>query len=208
MSEEGSEQQFLTEIDKLIKAGHLRSKDVNLTNESLILVTESGRELVIKENPDKKVPVVTKNIFQPRVKHDLLLNDLRIRFEELNFLNKWTSEVSLKEVGFFLREFKDLPDAVCKKKNDKSYFLELEVSMKAPSIYKARIEEYLKILEKEEMIDAGIEGVIFFCTQEEVAEKIKEQIPEGVKGISVLLYSNYFKDTRTVQKPQTNEKAG
>ncbi|WP_413942744.1 replication-relaxation family protein [Bdellovibrio sp. HCB-162] len=179
-------------VADLVTSGYLKTKDPVLTLNSLFTVTNEGREVVVNGHPGKTVPQVQKNIFSPRVKHDLLLNDLRIRFEDLNFLTKWISEVSLKEIGLFLREFKDLPDAVCYKKDKKAYFLELEVSPKSPKVYAERIDHYLKVLENEEIQKAGIEGVIFFCTDDKVIEKIKAQIPEGVKEISVLSYHKYF----------------
>jgi len=179
-------------VRKLIRMELLKTKDAELSDNTLLMVTPKARELLGEKHTDKKLPEPLKSIFQPRVNHDLLLNDLRIRFEELGFLNKWVSEKMMEEIPFFKRLFQDLPDAVCKKRNGKGYFLELEVSMKSPKVYAERVREYLKILELEEIKDAEIEGVVFFCTDEKVKDKIKEQIPEGVKNISVLMYSNYF----------------
>lgn len=180
-------------VKKLLTQGYLKTKDQEISERTLLTSTQKAQELIAQTYPDKKVPQYQKSIFQPRVNHDLLLNDLRFRFEELGFLNKWVSEKMLKEIPFLSRQFQDLPDAVCKKKNDKGYFLELEVSMKSPKVYRDRIEEYLKILSLEEIEEAEIEGAVFFCTDEKVRDKIKEQIPENAKNISVLLYSNYFK---------------
>lgn len=183
-------------VRELIKADYLKCKDEVLVFESLLRATSKAQELLQRLYPDKKIPQAEKNIFMPRVKHDLLLNDLRIRFEELGFIKKWVSEGQLKELPVFLRAFTELPDAVCVKKNEKSYFLELEVSQKASKQYRERIAEYLKVLEKEEIRKAHIEGVIFFCYYEEVRDKIKSEIPEGARGISVLLYKNYFKEKK------------
>jgi hypothetical protein len=187
-------------LEKLVSEGRLKTKDKDWSESTLFVATPKAQEILQKENPDKKVPPAEKNIFQPRVNHDLLLNDLRIRFEDLGFISKWVSEKQMKEVSFLLRCFQDFPDALCKKKNDKSYFLELEVSEKGPKQYRERIDSYLDILKKEEIKDAGIEGVIFFCVKEEVVEKIKSQIPEGAKGISVLSYYNYFKPKKEESK--------
>lgn len=188
-----TEKEVLLTVKKLQSLELIKTKDIELNSESLFTATPKAYELVAGSNPDKKVPRAQKSIFQPRVKHDMLLNDLRIRFEELVFLNKWVSEMSLEEIPFFKRSFADLPDAVCKKRNDKGYFLELEVSMKSTKVYAERIQEYLKILATEEIKDADIEGVVFFCTDEKVRDKIRGQIPEGAKNISTLLYSSYFK---------------
>lgn len=171
----------------------LKCKDEKLSEQSLFFATQKGYELVQKEWKDKKIPQITKAVMPGRLNHDLLLNDLRIRFEQLNFLNLWASEEMLREVPLFLREFKNLPDACCKKKNDKSYFLELEVVMKNAKVYRDRVLEYLKILQNEDMKAAGVEGVIFFCTDKKVLELIKKQIPKDAKGISVMDYYKYFK---------------
>lgn len=179
-------------VKKLLEQGLLKTKDAEIGSESLLVPTLKAYSALAGKYPEAKLPQIQKNIFQPRVKHDLLLNKLRIRFEELGFLNKWYSETMVEEIPFFKRQFADLPDAVCKKKNEKGYFLELEVSMKSTKVYAARIEEYLRILALEEINDAGIEGAVFFCTDEKVRDKIKEQIPEGVKSISALLYESYF----------------
>jgi len=188
-----TEKAALYNVKKLLTQGYLKTKDQDVTLSTLLASTQKAQELVAQTYPDKKVPQYQKSIFQPRVNHDLLLNDLRFRFEELGFLNKWVSENMLKEIPFLNRHFQDLPDAVCKKKNGKGYFLELEVSMKSPKVYLDRIEEYLKVLSQDEINEAEIEGAVFFCTDEKVRDKIKEQIPESAKNISVLMYSNYFK---------------
>jgi len=188
-----TEKAAIYSVKKLLTQGYLKTKDADVNQNSLLTATDKAQELVAQTYKDKKVPQYQKSIFQTRVNHDLLLNDLRFRFEELGFLNKWVSEKMLKEIPFLNRQFQDLPDAVCKKRNDKGYFLELEVSMKSPKVYAERIQEYLKVLSLEEIIDAEIEGAVFFCTNELVRDKIKEQIPEGAKNISVLMYSSYFK---------------
>lgn len=193
-------------VSNLITKGLLRTKDVQFKDDTLFRVTPKAQELIQKTYPDKKVPQVEKNIFQPRVRHDLLLNDLRIRFEDLGFISKWVSERQMKEIPLFLRSFQDFPDAVCVKKNSKSYFLELEVSGKGPKQYRERIASYLEVLKKDEVKEAGIEGVIFFCINEDNIEKIKKEIPEGAKGISVLLYENYFK-IKQAERGQAKAKA-
>ncbi|MDG0816425.1 replication-relaxation family protein [Bdellovibrio svalbardensis] len=179
-------------VRKLLNLQILKCKDETLNEQSLFLATLKGFELVQAEWKDKKIPQVTKSVMPGRLNHDLLLNDLRIRFEQLNYLKQWASEQSLKEVPLFLREFQNMPDACCKKKNDKSYFLELEVAMKNAKAYRDRIETYLKVLQHPDMKGAGIEGVIFFCTDDKVVEVIKKQIPKEAKGISVMPYYKYF----------------
>lgn len=168
-------------------------KSSELNDDSWVLVTEDGRNQLVLENPGKVIPNLTKAIFQPRMKHDMLLNELRIRFEEINFIEKWVSDAHMAEMGAILRNFeKDRPDAICKKKDGFSYFLELEVSEKGPKQYRERMEHYLKVLALDEFKDQKITGVIFFCKNESVQKKIKSLIPEGAKGISVMPYDKYF----------------
>lgn len=188
-------------LSNLIKQELLATKAEVLEKDSLIKATAKAQETIKTMYPNKKVPEYLKSIFQPRIKHDLLLNDLRIRFEELKFIKKWVSEAQLKELPVFLRAFTNMPDAICIKNNDKGYFLELEVSQKGPKQYLERIEEYQKILKNEDIKNAGIEGVIFFCLYEEVQEKIKELVPKGTKEISVLSYKKYFKQHRSKFTP-------
>lgn len=180
-------------MEEFVKSGLLQTK-VTKTSETIFLATTMAREYITKENPNKNYAQITRQVFMPRVKHDLLLADLRVRFEELNFVTKWYPEALLKEVPLFLREFQNLPDAICKKPNGMAYFLELEVSMKSLKVYSERIQEYTRILAKDEIKEASIEGVIFFCTDEKVQEKIKSLIPKTAKNISVLRYDTYFVD--------------
>ncbi len=189
-------------ITKLMNLELLKCKDQKYTADSIFMVTQKGWEHVQKEWSDKRIPQITKSVMPGRLNHDLLLNELRIRFESLNFLKQWGSEQSLKEVPLFLRTFTDLPDAVCKKKDDKGYFLELEVAMKNAKAYRDRIETYLKVLQIQDFKDSGITGVIFFCTDEKVMEVIKKQIPKDTKGISVMPYYKYFEKP----KEKTTEK--
>lgn len=179
-------------VDKLFNLKYLHCKDQTLTDKSLILVTPKGREVILGTYKEVPAPQATKYALPGRLNHDMLLNDLRIRFEELNFLKRWVSEMCLKEMPFFLRQFPNMPDALCKKNNDMAYFLELEVSQKSAKEYRERINHYLKSLKLKEVKEAKIEGVIFFCVKEEVADVIKAQIPKDSKGISVLHYSRYF----------------
>ncbi len=180
-------------LQRLLDEGLIETKDKEMSLSCLMRPSTKGYEEVKKAFPDVKVPIRERSVFPPRLNHDLMLNDLRIRFEELGFLLNWQSETKLREIPFFLRSFKDLPDALCKKKNDKAYFLELEVAKKNPKLYRDRIKEYLEHLKKKEFIEANIEGVIFFCAKPEVVEIIRKEIPEGAKGISVQPYSKYFK---------------
>lgn len=190
----------MKKVKELIKEGWVRCKDEELTEMSIVRVTVKAREELQKRFPDKKIPEIEKNIFYPRVNHDLFLNDLRIRFEDLGFISKWVSERQMREIPLFMRSFTDYPDAVCMKKNGKGYFLELEVSEKGPKQYRERIAHYLEMLKMNDFKEAKIEGVIFFCVNEEVVEKIKKEIPEGTKGVSVLGYYNYFKTKEGLPK--------
>ena len=182
-------------VKRLLEESLIKTKDEKLGPDTLFLVTEAGRDLVVKLNDGVKLPERQKNIFQPVVKHDLLLTDLRIRFEQLNYVNRWGSENTLKEVPLFLREFQDLPDALVRKMDGRCYFLELEVSAKGPKQYRERIENYLRVLAIPEIQEQKVDGVIFFCVNDEVVDKIKSQIPKGAKGISVMPYEKYFRDS-------------
>lgn len=179
-------------VERLFDEGLIEVKDEALNLSSLVRVTSKGYEKAEEHFKDVIVPKKEKGSFPARINHDIMLTDLRIRFEELGFLKSWESETKLKEIPFFLRAFKDFPDAICKKKNDKCYFLELEVSKKGPKQYRERIDEYLEKLKEKEFLEAQVEGVIFFCVYPEVMEAIKKEIPKGSKGVSVQLYSKYF----------------
>jgi hypothetical protein len=176
----------------LLAHGFLKTKSEELSSESLIVPTEKAYEILKLENPEKEVPQALKRVFEPAVNHDLKLVELRMRFEELNFIKKWHSEKSLAEVPLMNRLFQDLPDAICKKPNDKGYFLELEISKKSPKVYEERIAHYIKVLESREMQEQGIEGVIFLCAKEEVCKIIKDKIPKS-KAFSVLMLDRYLK---------------
>lgn len=184
-------------ISDLLTKGLLKLWRSNeLQDDSLVMVAESGRNAIVLENQGKLIPNITKTVFPPRLKHDMLLNELRIRFEEINFITKWVSDAHMAEMGLILRTFeKDRPDAICKKKDGKSYFLELEVAEKGAKAYRDRMGFYLEVLKKEEVKEQKITGVIFFCKNEEVQKKIKSLIPEGAKGISVMPYDKYFLST-------------
>ncbi len=65
------------------------------------MTTEKAQKQIVDLNPGKVVPKETKNVFPFGVKHDLLLNDLRIRFEELGFIQKWVSDSHMAEMGIF-----------------------------------------------------------------------------------------------------------
>lgn len=196
-------------LKKLLDLEYLKVRGGEVAMDSLLMVTTQGYAHLVLNLEGTKLPSLTKNVFQPRVNHDLLLNELRMRFEDLNFISRFYSEAMLKEIPLFLREFKDLPDAVCKKMDDQGYFLELEVSGKAPKQYRERIAGYLRVLQLEEVKKEKITGVIFFCTDEKVMATIKAQIPEGTKGISVMSYHKYFKADQKPKlppKPKKNEK--
>ncbi|WP_413578534.1 replication-relaxation family protein [Bdellovibrio sp. HCB290] len=179
-------------IQRMFDLKYLYCKDKELSDSSLLLVTQKGRDVLVSQYKEIQAPAVTRSPMPGRLNHDMLLNDLRIRFEELNFLKRWVSEMCMKEMPFFLRAFADLPDALCKKNNGMAYFLELEVGKKHSKFYRDRIDTYLKVLQMKDTKEAKIEGVIFFCYYEEVAEMIKAQVPKDAKGVSVLTYQRYF----------------
>lgn len=180
-------------IKELCVQGFLKTKDPILNDQSLILATEKSYETLKKENPNKDIPQPTVKYFPWSVNHDLLLNTLRIRFEEFKFLSRWVSEKTLDEIPFIKQTFQKLPDAVCRKKDEKGYFLELEISKKSSKEYEARIAEYKKILEKDEIKNSGIEGVVFVCTDPKVQELIRSLLPQS-KKFSSLPIQRYLKD--------------
>jgi hypothetical protein len=182
-------------LNELLKEGFLKCSDEAIGEASLLVTTQKTYDLLKAEAPDKGLALPVKRIFQPAVNHDLKLVELRMRFEGLNFIEKWFSEQMLEAVPLMKRTFQDLPDAVCRKKNQKSYFLELEISKKGPKAYEERISEYAKVLELPEILEAGIEGVIFLCTNPEVEELIRSKLPKS-KTMSALPYDRYFKDVK------------
>ncbi|QDK37978.1 hypothetical protein [Bdellovibrio sp. NC01] len=191
-------------LKRLFDRELIKTKDKELTLESLVLLTLKGREEVVKAYPEKRLPELYSKVFPFRVNHDLHINNLRIRFEELGFLSKYISEEQLRTVPFFLREFKDLPDAVCMKANGKGYFMEMEISGKGLKQYRERMDLYSKVLKTDEMKQQQIEGVIFFCTDEKVMGDIKRALPPDTKNYSVMPYKKYFEDLKapTPQKPK------
>lgn len=191
-------------LGKLFDHDLIKTKDKEVTLESLVLLTEKGHEELKKAFPEKRLPDLYKKVFPFRVNHDLHINDLRIRFEELSFISKYISEEQLKTIPFFLREFQDLPDGVCIKKDGKGYFLEMEISGKGLKQYRERMDLYTRVLKTEEMKQQQIEGVIFFCTDDEVMSDIKRAIPKETKNYSVMPYKKYFEDLKApmVVKPK------
>ncbi len=181
------------QIKDLCLRGYLKCSDPVLTDQSLILATTKSYETLKSKNPGKDIPQVVARHFHFGEKHDSILNDLRIRFEELNLLNRWVSEKAMEEIPFIHQTFQKLPDAICKKKNNKSYFLEFENSKKSKKEYVARIHEFEKVLTKKEITEAGIEGVIFFCSSKEVEEVVSSLLPQS-RQFSCIPITNYLKD--------------
>lgn len=183
------------EIQGLESDGFIKCKPAysEISPDSLIIPTDLAHAELAKANPNKDLAKPLKRVFEPAIKHDLKLVDLRMRFEELNFVTNWYSEASLDAIPLMKRLFTDMPDAVCKKPNGKSYFLELEISQKTIARYEERINEYTRILENEEVKAAGIEGVIFMCTNDKVLDLIKSKLP-GNSSFSALSINRYIKD--------------
>lgn len=197
-------------------AGFIKSMDPLLKPDSLIIPTLKAYELLKAENPGKDLAMPVKRVFAPAVNHDLKLVDLRMRFEDLGFIERWVSEKSMEEVPYMVRTFQSplgesggqgLPDAYCVKKNGKSYFLELEISKKTMKNYDTRISEYQKILDLKEMKDQGVEGVIFVCSDPAVTDILKEKTKD-ISNISVLPLARYLskKELKPKSGPEQAEK--
>lgn len=190
----GDTDQTRTEIGLLLQAGHIKFKDRELTARSLLIPTLEGYHHLAQGAQGRRLAEPVKRIFDPMVRHDLILNDIRIRFEELNFIKRWNSEEMLRIVPVFANLMRDLPDAMCERSNGNAYFLELEISLKNRKFYEDRIAEYSRILEMNEIKAQGINGVIFLCTDEKVYDMLKSAAPKNTKAFSVLPITRYLKD--------------
>jgi len=178
-------------LRELLKAGYLKTKGDEILSESLIVPLKKSHEYIKSKYPEKLIPDTLTRVFEPAVRHDLLLVDLRIRFEKLRFLERWFSEESLRQLPLMNQAFQDLPDALCRKPNGKSYFLELEISKKTLKDYDTRISNCQKVLALEGIKSLGVEGVIFVCTDPKVVEILKEKTKD-LKNISVFPISRYL----------------
>lgn len=194
------------EVTDLEKQGYLRKKDRDLKFGSVFIPTAKAYDEVHASDPCHSavglrasgaahplLPQPMSQIFAPRVNHDSKLTDLRIRFEELNFITKWTSERMLAQIPKIKELLTDEPDAVCSKKDGDGYFLELELSQKTKAQYEYRIQRYLETLENTHIKEQKITGVIFICGDRKVQDFIKALLSKNEKRISVLLYERYFK---------------
>ncbi|MBX2994835.1 MAG: hypothetical protein KF681_08435 [Bdellovibrionaceae bacterium] len=190
----GDNDQTRSEIGQLLRAGFIKSKDRDLTARSLLIPTLEGYKHLQTGAKGMLLAEPVKRIFDPMVRHDLILGDIRLRFEELNFIKKWNSEEMLKVVPGFAKLMRDLPDAMCERNDGNSYFLELEISPKNRKVYEDRVEEYKAILEMDEIKAQGINGVIFLCTDPKVLETLKSVTPKNTKAFSVLPITRYLKD--------------
>ena len=180
-------------MDSLFQEELIKKRKIENVEEEILLTTPKGFQFIEEDfKDDSLLPKPQGNVFTGRVRHDLKLADLRMRFEELGFIKKWTSEEMMKEVPPLRELMKDFPDAICRKKDDRAYFLELEISNKGSTRYSDRIQEYLDILESETCKNLKIDGVLFLCTHEKVKETIKSKIEEGETRISVLPFDRYF----------------
>lgn len=179
------------EVTQLEKDGYFRKKEDGLKFGTAFIPTDKAHTFI--ESVDPLLPEAMKSVFAPRVNHDMKLTDLRIRFEELKFIQKWTSERMLGNVPWIKELLNDLPDAVCRKMDERGYFLELEISQKTKAQYEYRINRYLEALENAEIKSQKIDGVIFICIEEKVQEFIRGLLPKGEKRISVLSFDRYMK---------------
>jgi len=179
------------EVTDLEKQGYLRKKDRDLKFGSVFIPTSKAYDELLQK--EALLPRPMSQIFAPRVNHDSKLTDLRIRFEELNFITKWTSERMLAQIPMIKELLTDEPDAVCRKKEGDGYFLELELTQKTKAQYKYRIQKYLETLENAHIKEQKITGVIFICGDKKVQDFIKALLPKNEKRISVLPYTRYMK---------------
>ncbi len=138
---------FESALRKLLALEYISIKERADEKVPLIMATAKGHEFLKERAYGKQIPKLTTKIFEPEVRHDLILNDLRVQMENQKLVTKWFSEQSLECEGSLLKDMKDLPDALILSPSKKGSFLELEISMKGGPRYAARIEEYKKVLE-------------------------------------------------------------
>jgi hypothetical protein len=188
------------ELGALLQAGHIKTKDSDLVAESLLIPTLAGYSALKEIAEGVHLPEPIQRLFEPMVRHDILLGDIRIKFEELNFIERWNSEEMLKVLPGFAALMRDLPDAMCERKDGPRYFLELEISQKTKKQYSERIQEYLQLIELPALKSQNVTGVIFICTDPHVQKIIKELLPVGNKGFSALHISRYLKDFEPSEK--------
>ena len=190
----GKSTQTESDIGYLLERGYIKARDNEMTAETLFVPTADGYNALLSEAEGKLLAQPLVRIFEPTVRHNVLLGDIRIRFEELNFIRKWNSEEMLKVVPGFHALMKDLPDAMCERVDGQKYFLELEISQKTRKQYDDRMREYDRLLKNPEIQSQGITGVMFLCTDLNVISIIKSLVPKECKIFSILPLNRYIRD--------------
>lgn len=190
----GQTPQTEADIGLLLDRGWIKSRDREMTADTLFVPTMAGYNALLKGSEGKLLAQPLTRIFEPTVRHNVLLGDIRIKFEELGFIKKWNSEEMLKLLPGFTEMMPDVPDAMCERRDGPKYFLELEISQKSKKVYEDRVAEYERILQMPEIQDQGITGVMFLCTDRNVLEILKSLLPKENKLFSALPLNRYLKN--------------
>ncbi len=191
---EGGDRQFefaKSAILKIKELGLISIKDKELSLTTVVYPTQDS-VMYLKSKFEGKVVPELKRVFEPAINHDLKLNDLRLKIETFKYFSKWYSERMLEAINSKFEGLTDLPDALIKKKNDRSFFLELEISKKSTPVYERRIQEYKSFLSTAKAEEQQIEGVIFVCTDPAVFNIIRQIADKQDFPISVKLFSDYI----------------
>jgi len=153
---------------------------------ALLIVTDKGLEkLTQMSQSEKRSAIMTKRIFEPEVAHDLILNDVRISMENKKMVSLWFSEKRLEAEPKMRSLFKDMPDAVVYSASKRGSFLEFENAPKGPGKYKERIEELTKALSDPEIINQGIDEIVFVC-RESSSFLMLEKLIQNVKNVRLM----------------------
>jgi hypothetical protein len=194
MFAEASKQELYAKsaIKKLSGLEYIRAIEHTATEQTLLVATAKGQEYLQKFAEGKKVAAPIAKVWDPVVRHDLMLVDIRQRFEELGYITKWYSEQQLISLPQFASLMKDLPDAIVMDTEGRGYFLELEISRKGNQRYVDRVAEYKKLISSEQMKKEKISGVMFLCTDEKVYDLIKGIVAKENLDILVHLVSSYL----------------
>lgn len=181
------------QINSMLEAGLLRKRDQVVKYGSILIPTQKAFDEVIKFGENNHlVPEPLANVFGPRINHDSILSDIRIKFEELEFISKWYSDRMMEKVAGLPEMFEDLPDACCRKTAGRAYFLELEISQKSRAKYVERIRMYEEILKNDAIKEQEIDGVMFLCTDPKVGDILKELTAGKGKHFSVFHIDRYL----------------
>lgn len=179
-------------VRKLSELEYITSKEKEINESSLLMATAKGQEYLQKFAEGKRVAQPVGRVWEPVINHDLMLTDIRQKFEELGLIERWFSEQQLKCLPQFASLMKDLPDAIVMQANGRGQFLELEISRKSNQRYADRISEYRKLLASDQVKSQNIIGVMFLCVDEKVHDLLKGLAAKEKYPISVRLVSAYL----------------